>query len=67
MILTKSQENGRDVYRFVICKTKNAKRELKKFLKKYNFYRPNSLLKGFTPLEYIFKHKSGDSFCLTPV
>ena len=44
-----------------------SRRELEKFVKKYNSYRPHSSLKGLTPLGYISKYKSGDSLCLTSV
>ena len=36
-----------------------ARRELAKFIQKYNSYRPTDSLHGFTPLEYISKYSSG--------
>ena len=44
-----------------------ARRELMRFLQKYNTYRPHSALYGLTPLECISKYNSGDHFCLTSV
>ena len=44
-----------------------VRRELVKFLHKYNSYHPRYSLRGLTPLEYIPKYSSGDSSCLASV
>ena len=44
-----------------------ARRELMKFLQKYNAYHPHASLRRLAPPEYISKYSSGSRFRLTSI